>query len=61
MSLVTQASQTANSVMVPRGVTRATEPGVKNVTGSKAPWTVNQTLPSDAVVTKCGSLLVGNL
>ena len=32
-----------------------------NVTGSNAPWTVNHTLPSDAVVTKCGSLLVGSL
>ena len=45
MSLVMQKSHTANSVMSPRGVTRATEPGVRNVTGSNAPWTVNQTLP----------------
>ena len=29
MSLVMQKSQTANSVMLPRGVTRATEPGVR--------------------------------
>ena len=56
-----QKSQTANSVMLPRGVTRATEPGVRNVTGSNASWTVNQTFPSSVSVTSCGLLLVGNL
>ena len=56
-----QPSHTANSVMIPRGVTRATEPGIWKVTGSNAPSTVNQTLPSDVAVTKCGAEVVGSL
>src|SRR5215510_14098168 len=59
-SLVMQPSHTANSVMPPRGVTRATEPGVVPVAGSNAPSTVTQTLPSEAVVASWGSVVVGS-